>query len=262
MRFSLTKLFFRSNKTLSLLLGLFWFLNVEFGLAKTWIWQGALMPTSIRFSVKTDELGDEEYRLVAKTEDDKNLVFGRRLDSVVEFKDVASIRSNDATTNELIHFNATAAQSFHMVLEGLQPNKSYTWSATGDVHGRFQTPPLTGTAFNFTFAFASCANNDSNHVIFSLIPHNLRPLFMIHMGDLHYGNINEDKFDVYSHMYDRTLLRSNQAHMFQQLPTVYMWDDHDFGPNSTFGYAPSHARAFTNLTRTGKSRCVCFDSWM
>jgi hypothetical protein len=191
--------------------------------SKTWIWQGALMPTSIRFSVKTDE--QDEFKIVAATEDHRKLNFARRLETVLTFD------SPPGNEHERETFNASA-KAFHMVLEGLDPDTTYTWSATGDIHGKFRTPARPGLPYNFTFAFGSCADNDSDHVIFSLIPYNQHPLFMIHLGDLHYGNLIHNDFNVFASMYDRTLLRSNQAHMFNNLPVVYMWDDHDFGPNS------------------------------
>jgi phosphodiesterase/alkaline phosphatase D-like protein len=186
------------------------------------------MPTSIRFSVKTDE--QEEFKIVAATEDHRNISFARNLELFSHGDEVNSLLEDEK--DESIKFNGSSLKAFHMVLEGLQPDSLYTWSATGDVHGRFRTPPRTGTKYNFTFAFASCADNDSDHAIFSLVPHNQNPLFMIHLGDLHYGNLKRNDFRVFAGMYDRTMLRPHQAYMFQNVPVVYMWDDHDFGPNS------------------------------
>ena len=197
--------------------------------SKTWIWQGALMPTSIRFSVKTDE--QEEFKIVAVNKERRDISFARRLDLSASLESLRVLKDENEI-DPSVRFNNSAVKAFHMILEGLQPDAEYTWSATGEIHGRFQTPPRTGTRYNFTFAFGSCADNDSDHVLFSLIPHNQNPLFMIHTGDLHYGNLKQNDIRAYASMYDRTLLRPNQAHMFQHLPVVYMWDDHDYGPNS------------------------------
>jgi len=200
---------------------------------QTWIWQGALMPNSIRFAVKTDQIAEgDEFRLVAAVEGKSNLTFARLLPKTAlsyadeDFKKglEVDVGFNQSTRNFI--------RSFQLLLEGLEPDTPYVWSAGPGIDGRFRTPPKIGTPFNFTFAFGSCADNDSNHVVFSLIPENQRPLFFVHMGDLHYGNLHEDDFYQYSRMYDRTLTRPNQAVMFRNLPTVYMWDDHDYGPNS------------------------------
>lgn len=208
--------------------------------AKTWIWQGALMSTSIRFVVKTDEPIEDDFQIVAATGDHRNLSFARQLNQFYTSADFGDAPSIDpADIRELIAFNTSTVRAFHMVLEGLQPNTEYTWSALGELHGRFKTPPPLNTPFNFTFAFASCADNDSNHELFSLIPHNEHPLFMLHLGDLHYGNLVMNDISAYSLMFDRTLLRSNPAHMFRELPIVYMWDDHDYGPNSKSRSNPS-----------------------
>jgi hypothetical protein len=195
--------------------------------SKTWIWQGALTSTSIRFAVKTDEI--DEFHLVATNVfQPKSLSFARLLPETA-YKFDSTLDYNNSNG-----FSKLTTKSFHMVLEDLSPNSTYTWSATGDVEGKFRTPPKYGTPFNFTFTFGSCADNDSNHEIFSRIPELQDPLFFVHMGDLHYGNLEQDRFEDFVDLFDRTLLQPNQAKLYQTVPTVYMWDDHDYGPNSMF----------------------------
>jgi len=209
----------------------------------TWILQGALMPNSIKFAVKTDTVPEEDFRLVAIAENKfRNISFARKLVNTT-----VSFVGGD-NNHESIFNISSVAKAFQMVLEDLEPNTLYSWSASGDVEGKFRTPPKTGTAFDFSFAFASCADNDSNHVLFSLIPENQNPLFFIHMGDLHYGNLHRDEFRDYSNMYDRTLTQSNQAILYNKLPLVYMWDDHDFGPNSKLVYTLSYSSGRKTIT--------------
>lgn len=58
------------------------------------------------------------------------------------------------------------------------------------------------------------------------------------MGDLHYGNLETDDPQVYMQMLDRTFsVGQNQASLFRHVPLVYMYDDHDFGPNNADRYA-------------------------
>jgi alkaline phosphatase D len=104
----------------------------------------------------------------------------------------------------------------------------------------------------FRFAFASCAggwvlSSTSNHPIFSTIEAR-RPHFMLHMGDLHYRNIGRDDITAFRNAYDAVLTRSRQASLFRRTPVVYMWDDHDYGPNDsdrTSRSRPSARLAYT-----------------
>ena len=201
--------------------------------SKSWIWQGALMANSIRFRAKTDEL---EFRLVAVSNSENSSVVFARVITEAEFVDVAFQETNT-------DWNNNSTRVIDLVFEDLKQDTTYTWSATGGLEGRFHTPKKSGSPFNFTFAFASCADNDSNHNLFSFIPTHLDPLFFVHLGDLHYGNLHENNILHYSRMLDRTLTQVNQASLFHNLPTVYMWDDHDYGPNNADKWNPGRPAA-------------------
>lgn len=209
---------------------------VELCFARTWIWQGALTPTSIDFKLKTDE---PEFRLIAISQTTHKMTIARYVkDSMYK---LSPVQRNSG-------WNATTTRLLYLVLDKLEPNTSYTWSGTGNLEGKFTTPPPSGTAFNFTFAFASCADNDSSHAIFSFIPQNQNPLFFIHIGDLHYGNLEVNDQLAFASMYDRTLL-GKQSLLYRSLPTMYMWDDHDFGPNNADKSSPSRPAALATYRR-------------
>ncbi len=113
--------------------------------------------------------------------------------------------------------------------------------------------------FSFTAAFASCAGGTrivplshvSNSRVFDAIAA-LDPHVFIHMGDLHYYNINraarplEPLMGRFRQALDRVLAQEHQALLYRRTPIVYMWDDHDYGVNDSDGTSPTRdaARAY------------------
>lgn len=123
-------------------------------------------------------------------------------------------------------------------LTGLDSNTEYTYQVqvgdnlSGPV-GTFRTLP-TASSFNFTCAFSGDANTGSTNNSFNRI-RLLNPLFFIHMGDLHYENISTNSEVLFHAAYDSVLRSEPQALLYQNIPTVYVWDDHDYGPNNSNG---------------------------
>lgn len=225
----------RESHTSSMMVWALWLAgSLSLCLAKTWVWQGALQPTSIEFKLKTDE---PEFRLVALAANHSVHVAKLVKGGMFQFP-----------AEEGSGWNASTTRLLHLSLDNLQANTSYTWSGTGDVAGRFTTPPAAGTRFNFTFALGSCADNDSNSDIFAFMARNQDPLFFVHMGDLHYGNLEVNDEREFAKLYDRTLLH-NQSRLYNNLPVVYMWDDHDFGPNNADKSSPSRPAALATYRR-------------
>jgi alkaline phosphatase D len=106
--------------------------------------------------------------------------------------------------------------------------------------GSFSTfPEDTGS---FTFAFASCAKTGSDHPVFGTI-HALRPLLFFHTGDFHYENISVNDRDVYRQEYEHVLASPGQSRLYRDFPIVYIWDDHDYGPNNSDSTAPGREAA-------------------
>lgn len=130
---------------------------------------------------------------------------------------------------------------------GLQPNKEYHYAVRVDgvldaLRGRFRTLPPAGAPASFRLAFGCCANNSigsaagypAHQAIRELLP---RPLAFIFLGDLTYSNngtTNEaDKLPTY----DGAMSIATRGQTMREVPTVYMWDDHDFGPDNSAGYS-------------------------
>ena len=130
----------------------------------------------------------------------------------------------------------------------LQPDTTYYYALRATLasdpayFGTFKTMPLAGQAANFSFAFASCATSGSNHEVFEDIAA-VNPLFFLHMGDLFYADISENDVEKYKAAYVETWGSETQSKLYRSQAVVYMWDDHDFGPNDSNGESASKAAA-------------------
>jgi alkaline phosphatase D len=117
--------------------------------------------------------------------------------------------------------------------------------------GKFKTIKMG--AYSFTFAAASCAKNGSDHFVFDNIAS--QPIkFFMNTGDIHYRDIRKNDVSLYAKGYKELFNSSRQRNLYQNNSFVYIWDDHDFGANGSWGgsrgkpaaqlayrrYVPSH----------------------
>lgn len=131
--------------------------------------------------------------------------------------------------------------------------------------GSFRTHPAIGAVASFTFAAVGDAGltpeypgegavlnsaRMSNSIVFDTIrEHSTDPLFVAHLGDMHYydlGNaaiVGDGTVDNYRRAYDDTLLQDRQHALYRNVPLVYAWDDHDYGPNNSDGTLATKANA-------------------
>lgn len=86
--------------------------------------------------------------------------------------------------------------------------------------------------------FGSCATTGSNSVIFDTMRES-RPDLFVHLGDLHYDNIQKPDTTRFRRAFDRVLTSPRQSALFRSAPIVYVWDDHDFGGNDSDRTSPS-----------------------
>eukprot|EP00039_Didymoeca_costata_P016033 m.279428 g.279428 ORF g.279428 m.279428 type:complete len:622 (-) comp16323_c3_seq3:45-1910(-) len=89
-------------------------------------------------------------------------------------------------------------------------------------------------------AFASCASTGSTSDIFEEIADGEYDFF-IHMGDMHYENVNENNVDKIRHAFRMVHGSDTQRKLFQSMPVYYMWDDHDFGPDESDKFSTSRS---------------------
>lgn len=186
------------------------------------LWSGALTASSIRVKARLNG-ASTTVRLVVSTQPDlSNPLFSAYAAANVGNNYVASLS-----------------------LAGLQANTAYhyTIEANGEWsqrRGRFRTPAVG--PFSFTLACASCAETGSSHAVFTTI-RQLNPLFFVHLGDFHYENIDVNEVNLFRQAYNTVLAAPTQADLYSQLPLVYIWDDHDYGPNDSDATSPGRLAA-------------------
>lgn len=179
-----------------------------------WVWCGALTPTSIDIRVRTAPGATVSLQL-----------------------------TSDAPVPPVPTVVADAHGVAVFALAGLRPGTRYRYEAMSSrttLTGGFHTP-ATG-AFSFRVAFASCARTGSSAPVFDRI-RQLDPLFFLHMGDLHYEDIAANRVDRFSRAFDAVHASPRQSALFRQVPVVYTWDDHDYGPNDSDRTSPSREAA-------------------
>jgi alkaline phosphatase D len=98
--------------------------------------------------------------------------------------------------------------------------------------GKFKTAPTAGSQASFRFAAASCAQVGSNHAVYDAI-RAVTPAFFIHMGDMHYADSTSTDEAVRQALYDDVLALSKPGQLFREVPTAYIYDDHDFCGNNS-----------------------------
>ena len=131
---------------------------------------------------------------------------------------------------------------------GLEPNTQYFYGleVNGvlqlDKRGAFKTFPPADQPASFNFAFASCGRTGSASPVYATI-RELRPLFYVNAGDLHYENITTNNRTLFRIAFDKVLASPTQSALYRAVPFVYVWDDHDFGGNNSNRKASSHGAA-------------------
>lgn len=131
-------------------------------------------------------------------------------------------------------------------LSGLDAETTYYWTFPGWLEsGKVRTFPTSG---NFTVAAASCAGQPgvgkaeyitgpaqtSDSPAFDRI-RDRDPALFIHLGDLHYRDLNTTLQANYWTAYRDVMANDRQHTLYRNVPLAYVWDDHDFGPNNSDG---------------------------
>jgi phosphodiesterase/alkaline phosphatase D-like protein len=189
-----------------------------------WVWSGAVTDTSARVTAK---LARDSHAARLAISERADLAHARYTAAVIADK----------------HVNQRVA-SFALV--GLRPDTRYSYAVEVDGRldqtrqGTFRT--FASRAFSFSFAFGSCARVGSNGAVFDTI-RAADPLFYLIAGDMHYSYIDTDNRGRFRDALDEALTRPAQAALYASVPVVYVWDDHDYGPNDGDATSPTRAAA-------------------
>lgn len=188
-----------------------------------WLWAGALSPRSFTVTARLVP-GVRRVRLAVGTDDGlATPVYGPP-------QPVAD----------------DAGRTVRLTATGLQPGTRYVYGVEVDgrldaTRGRLTTPPA-GPA-SFRFAVGACARTGSNGRVFDALRAS-DPLFYLNTGDFFYGDVETDDLPRFRRLYDQTLSSPAQAALYRSTATVYVWDDHDYGPNNADGTSASRPAAF------------------
>jgi hypothetical protein len=127
---------------------------------------------------------------------------------------------------------SSANRIARLTISGLDPDTAYEYSLehAGSPIGQpgmFRTLPAPGAA-SFTVALAGDAETGSNHEVFDTI-RTAAPLLFLHLGDMHYSDIGTNEPRLYREAFDHVFRQPRQAALYRDVPTAYVWDNHDFG---------------------------------
>lgn len=121
-------------------------------------------------------------------------------------------------------------------ISGLSANTPYHYGIEVDgkmspLRGSFKTIP-TGAA-SFEFASSSCAVTGSNIIAFENVLNDSGNLFFVHLGDFHYGDINNFGDWHRQLAYDQVFAAERQHALYRGMSFAYIYDDHDFAGNDS-----------------------------
>ncbi|MDL4812826.1 alkaline phosphatase D family protein [Actinomadura opuntiae] len=133
---------------------------------------------------------------------------------------------------------------------GLSADTVYHWAVELDGAlnivdvSRFRTLPDAGAPASFSFAAGSCADTNSNAASFAdaaarVGPTGAPPLFVAHLGDMHYQDIGADDRAWVLAAWLNAIGQPNQQALYGAAPLAYTWSDHDFGGPNVAASSPA-----------------------
>lgn len=180
-----------------------------------YVWAGSVTDSSAVVAFKTNR--ESVVRVAYST--DENFSKGTRYSESVEVKEeeflTAKVRLDD--------LDSATGYYYKLEMDG-------ELMADKDLRGYFETFP--NGAFSYKVAFASCARTGSRSRVFRTIQQQ-DPLFYMNTGDLHYENIRNNCEYAFAKAFFDIQRSPSQAYLYHHVPFVYIWDDHDYGPNNS-----------------------------
>eukprot|EP00898_Chlorokybus_atmophyticus_P000616 jgi/Chlat1/1555/Chrsp122S01814 len=164
--------------------------------------------------------------------------------TLVYSQDASLASGTTSVSSQPISVPAPASQVHKFQLTKLQANTVYYYAMSGvdNANGRFTTTVADGLAASFKIGLASCASTGSNRKVFESIAQE-EVLLFLHMGDLHYEDINSNDQTKFVNAYLKVFESERQASLWKNTPIAYMYDDHDYGTNNADATSPSHDAA-------------------
>ncbi len=156
--------------------------------------------------------------------------------------DIQIVYSTNENLNNPIQtdsFSSSAAENYivKVPLENLESDTRYHYAPM--INGRILTK-YKGTfrtffkeAGDFSIAFGNSLKDCRPAESGMLAALENDPLFFLNTGDLFYNNIGENDLALFRNAYEDALKRTCDSRLGASVPLVYIWDDHDYGPNNS-----------------------------
>eukprot|EP01127_Copromyxa_protea_P016939 TRINITY_DN5125_c0_g1_i2.p1 TRINITY_DN5125_c0_g1~~TRINITY_DN5125_c0_g1_i2.p1 ORF type:complete len:559 (-),score=90.02 TRINITY_DN5125_c0_g1_i2:42-1718(-) len=130
-------------------------------------------------------------------------------------------------------------------VNNLSPLTVYYYGFLDNTKGHFRTFGIG--RYSFKIGFGSSAATGSSSQVWSDLEREDLHLF-IHMGDLHYNNIDEDDKSLFLDAFGETFASEEQAHFYHSLPIAYTWNSGDYGGDDSGATSPSRSAAMDAYT--------------
>ncbi len=190
------------------------------------IWSGAPDTSSIVLGVWLDTIADVHFVLGTGSLFEANVVHSEKIQTSAP-SHYAKVRVNSLLPGTRYHYAAFIGEQ--------QVSKAATFQT-------FAVGPQ-----NFSFVHASCMRTGSTSPLFETMAKR-DPLFFLQTGDYHYENIADTCSPKYLRAYQANWGSAVQASLTGKAPFIYMWDDHDYGPNNSAANAPCREEAVAAYT--------------
>jgi membrane-associated phospholipid phosphatase len=185
-----------------------------------WVWAGALHAEGVTVTARVPD-GEEPVRLLVEPEGGDSVMTAPTLPD-----EYGLVR---------------------MRVDGLTPDTEHTYRVVVEAGadrrrggGRFRTPAVG--PFSFRVTAGACARTGSNGAVFDAIRAE-EPLLHLALGDMHYENLESTDPQAFLDAYGRALTTPAQSALARAVPSAYVWDDHDYGPNDADATSPGREAA-------------------
>jgi len=184
----------------------------------TFVWSGAVTTTGATVNAQLAENTDAIRLVVSEQQDLSTPLY-------------SAIHSVDESTNRVVSIG----------ISGLEPDTQYHYAIEADgvvydsMMGKFKT--FADGPSSFMFAFSNHAQTGSEHGIFNEVRQR-EPLFFLSTGDWQDDDIVMNDVNLFRQAYDAQVKSTAQSALYRSTPFVYMWDDHDYGPNDSDATSP------------------------
>jgi hypothetical protein len=190
--------------------------------APHWVLVGGLTPSSATFRLRNAQK-------VVLTEDDPLSYHNSKVvfEGLVKYTAAARNGLTDGTLGGVTATNLAANKKYYYATYSTEISESILDT------GSFTTPPDSNKGFKF--ATAGCAWTGSAATVFDSIAEEPDLLFFMHLGDMHYEDLDTANMNLRIQAFDKVMASPSQRNLLNSVGLVYMYDDHDWLGNDSGG---------------------------